>query len=235
MAICANNRRLRSARRLADHHHGGAQQAAVEQVALLEHVDHAVRLDIGAFLHGHRLVVFGVERLTVRIDGFKVVALEGVLEHLQGQLDTFTDLLDVLVFSAGVRQGQLQAVDHRQQVGGEFLQGELVRLLDVLLGTATDVLQVGGSAQGLVLGGGQLLFELQNARVGGCCTGFFGIQVLLIQLFVSHWVSPPRFLSCEPGSPCLAGYMGSEKPGSRGQVLFHIRRPAIGRLAKSTV
>ena len=85
------DRGLRSARRLADHHHGGAQQTAVQQVTLLEHVQHAVRLHFGVFLHGHGLVVLRVERLAVRVDRFEVVALEGVLEHLQGQLDAFAD------------------------------------------------------------------------------------------------------------------------------------------------
>src|SRR5690606_31494430 len=53
------NRRRSGARRLADHHHGRAQQTAVEQVALLEHLQHAARLDTGAFFHGHGLMVLG--------------------------------------------------------------------------------------------------------------------------------------------------------------------------------
>ena len=180
------NRRLRCCRRLADHHHGGAQQTAIEQVALLEHLEHAVRLDLGALLHGHGLVVLGVERLAVRVDWLEVVALEGVVEHLQSQLDAFAHRLDGLVVSTGQLQATLKAVDHRQQVASELLQGELVGLLDVLLGTTTDVLQLGSSAQGLILGGGQLLLEHLDAGTEILCTSLFGVKVLLIQLFVSH-------------------------------------------------
>src|SRR5690606_19942957 len=51
------DRRLRLRRRLADHNHGRSQQPAAEQIAFLEHLEHAARLDLVAFLHGHRLVM----------------------------------------------------------------------------------------------------------------------------------------------------------------------------------
>jgi hypothetical protein len=119
----------------------------------------------------------------------RLIALEGVLEHLQGQLDAFAHLLDVLVVGWS-GPGQLQAVD-RQQVAGEFFQRELVGLVDILLGAA-DVLQIGSDTQGLILRGGQLLFELLNTGAVGC-SGLFGVQVLRISCS-SAMGSPPQFL-----------------------------------------
>ncbi|MNH19878.1 hypothetical protein D3C79_796260 [compost metagenome] len=174
-------------------------------------------------------MVLRVERLAVRVDGFEVVALEGVLEHLQGQLDAFADLLDVLIVGTGVRQGQLQAVDHRQQVARELLQGELVGLLDILLGTTAHVLHVGNGAQRLVLGCGQLFLELQNTGISCiACTGFFHVKVFLVQLLISHGVSPAQFCGLRARLALDVGYMGPEKPASRGKVVF----PAATESAK---
>src|SRR5690606_35027644 len=43
------DRRLRLSRRLADHDHRRTQQASVEQVALLEYLEHAARFGVDAF------------------------------------------------------------------------------------------------------------------------------------------------------------------------------------------
>jgi len=141
------NRRRNWRRRLADHNHGRTQQATIELIALLEHLQNAVRFDVGAFLHGHRLMVNGVEWFAMRIDRFKLITLERVMEHFQGQLDTFAHRADAFVVRARQLEAALQAVDDRQQVTGEFFQRKLVRLLDILLGTAADVLQIGSYAQ----------------------------------------------------------------------------------------
>ncbi|MNH02021.1 hypothetical protein D3C79_612490 [compost metagenome] len=166
--------------------------------------------------------MLGVERFAMRVDRLEVVALEGVVEHLQGQLDAFTHRLDGLVVGIGQFQAALQAVDDRQQVASELLQGELVGLLDVLLGATTHVLQVGYSAQGLILGGGQLLLELQNTGAYIRCTSLFGVKVFLIQLFVSHWVSPPQISELRARLAFVVGYMGPEKPASRAELVFSV-------------
>ncbi|MNO76901.1 hypothetical protein D3C76_679910 [compost metagenome] len=164
--------------------------------------------------------MLGVERFAVRVDSLEVVALEGVVEHLQGQLDAFTHRLDAFVVGIGQFQAALQAVDHRQQVASEFFQGELVRLLDILLGATAHVLQVGNGAQRLILGGGQLFLELQNTGADICCTSLFDVKVFLIQLFVSHWVSPAQISGLRARLAFVVGYMGPEKPASRGNMVF---------------
>ncbi|MNN43716.1 hypothetical protein D3C81_1579660 [compost metagenome] len=105
-----------------------------------------------------------------------------------------------------------------------------MRLLDVLLGTPTHVVQLGRSPQGLILGGRQLLLEhlhaLRQIVAGGLSlTLQLGFGVLRIKLvFVSHggllesngralWplIQPPIW--------------GASAPASRG----------IGRTKKCTV
>ncbi|MCY1429900.1 hypothetical protein D9M71_458320 [compost metagenome] len=135
-------------------------------------------------------MVLGIEGFAVRVNRLEVVALEGVVEHLQGQLDTFAHRANVLVVGAGQFQATLEAVDDRQQVTGEFFQGELVRLFYILLGATAHVLQVGGGAQGLILGRRQLLFEHLHAGAQLLVASRFGVQILFIQLFVSHKISP---------------------------------------------
>ncbi len=149
---------------LADHDHGRAQQASIELIALLENLQDTVGLDIRAFLHRHGLVMLGAEWLAVRVDGFQVVALEGVLKHLQGQLHAFAHRTNAFVVGAGQLDTALEAVEHGQQVAGELLEGELVRLFHILIGTTTNILQVGRYTQRLVLRGGELLFEQLHAR-----------------------------------------------------------------------
>src|SRR5471030_1537328 len=144
---------------LADHDHGRAQQASIELITLLENLEYAVRLDVGALLHGHRLMMNGVERFAMRIDRFQLITLQGVLEHFQGQLDAFAHWADAFVVRVGQFQATLQAVDDRQQVAGEFLQRELVSLFYILLSATADVLQIGGNTQSLILRACQLLFE----------------------------------------------------------------------------
>ncbi|MCY1452480.1 hypothetical protein D9M71_694030 [compost metagenome] len=136
------------------------------------------------------------------------------MEHLQGQLDAFAHRLDRLVVRAGHLQRALQGVDHRQQVAGELLQGELVRLLHVLLGAATDVLQLGGDAQVLVLGRGELLFQLQHAGVqilGGSDFRLFAVLRVQGLLFVRH-TTLLRKISlekhCEPSGSWLCSLYG---------------------------
>ncbi len=192
-SLLVDRRRNRS-RRLADHDHGRAQQTSVELITLLEHLEHAVRLDVGAFLHGHRLVLLGIERFAVRVDSFEIEALEGVLEHLQGQLDAFAHRTNAFVVRAGQFQATLQAVDDRQKVARELLQGELVGLFHVLLGAAAHVLQVCRGTQSLILGGSDLLFEQLYARDQILATRFgvgFDVRILFVQLLlISHEISP---------------------------------------------
>ncbi|MNZ92857.1 hypothetical protein D3C78_1119000 [compost metagenome] len=103
--------------------------------------------------------MLGVERLTLRIDRFQVITLQGVLEHFQGQLDAFAHRTNAFVIRVGQLEAALQAVDDRQQVASELFQRELVSLLYILLGATADVLQISRNTQSLILSAGQLLFE----------------------------------------------------------------------------
>src|SRR5471032_2842951 len=165
------NRRCDRCRSLAHHHHRRAQQATVKLITLLEYFQYAVGLQVMAFLHGHGLVMLCIERLAaLRIDSFQLITLQGVLEHFQRQL-----------------KATFQAVNNRQQVIGEFFQREFVSLLDILLGTAADVLQIGGNTQRLILRSSQLLFEhLHTSRqlITGSRIGVWSLRIL--RLFVSH-------------------------------------------------
>ncbi|CAI9002558.1 hypothetical protein EMIT0324P_60257 [Pseudomonas chlororaphis] len=186
------NRRRNRCRCLADHDHGRAQQATVELIALLEHLENAVRFDVGTFLHGHRLVLLSVERFAMRIDRFQLITLQGVLEHLQGQFDTFTHRTNALVVRAGQLKTALEAVDHRQQVASKTLESEFMSFFYILLGTAADVLQIGRNTQCLILSASQLLFEhLHTSRqiFARSLRGLIGVEILRIQrLFVSHTI-----------------------------------------------
>ncbi|MNP32937.1 hypothetical protein D3C76_1261430 [compost metagenome] len=65
-----------------------------------------------------------------------------------------------------------------------------MRLFYILLGATAHVLQVRGGAQGLILGRRQLLFEHLYAGAQVLVASRFGVQILFIQLFVSHKISP---------------------------------------------
>ncbi|MNN51193.1 hypothetical protein D3C81_1658170 [compost metagenome] len=136
------------------------------------------------------------------------------MEHFQGQLDAFAHRLDRLVVRAGHLQRALQGVDHRQEVAGELLQGELVRLLHVLLGATANVLQFGGRAQVVILRRGELFFQLQHAGVqilGGSDFRLFAVLRVQGLLLVRH-TSLLRKISlekqCEPSGSWLCGLYG---------------------------
>ena len=76
---------------------------------------------------------------------------------LQGQFDAGLEAVDGLF-----RHGQrgFEAVLDGQQFAGEFLDGELVRLGDVFLGAAADILAFGLGAQPGVMMFGGLQFQL---------------------------------------------------------------------------
>ncbi|CAE6953032.1 conserved protein of unknown function [Ectopseudomonas oleovorans] len=212
--------RRRRGRRLAHHDHGRAQQAAVEQVALLEHLEHRVRLDVDTLFHRHGLVMLRVERSAMRVQRFQLMTRQGVDEQLEGQLHALAHALDRLVVRARQLQTTFQAVDDRQQVVGEFFQGELVRLLHVLLGATTHVLQLGRHAQRLVLRCSQLLFQCLHAsrqviaRRDILCR--LSLGVLRIQvLFVSHaYLLSNESARVRPAH--LPAYMESNPQLSRG-------------------
>src|SRR5471030_1146174 len=179
---------------LADHDHGRAQQASIELITLLENLEYAVRLDVGALLHGHRLMMNGVGRFAMRIDRFQLITLQGVLEHFQGQLDAFTHWANAFVVRVGQLQATLQAVDDRQQVASELFQREFVSLFDILLGATADVLQISRYTQSLIMSTSQLLFEhLYTSRqlITRNLDSLIGVEILRIHcLFVSHRFSP---------------------------------------------
>src|SRR5471032_10045 len=182
------NRRCDRCRSLAHHHHRRAQQATVKLITLLEYFQYAVGLQVMAFLHGHGLVMLCIERLAaLRIDSFQLITLQGVLEHFQRQLNPFAHRADVFIVRVGQLKATFQAVNNRQQVISEFFQREFVSLLDILLGTAADVLQIGGNTQRLILRSSQLLFEhLHTSRqlITGSRIGVWSLRIL--RLFVSH-------------------------------------------------
>ena len=98
-----------------------------------------------------------VEFLSGRVDLDQGVLLECRDQLLQGQLDARLEALHGLF-----RHGQcgFEAVLDRQQFACELLDGELVRLGDVFLGAAADVLALGLGAQPGVVVFGRLQFEL---------------------------------------------------------------------------
>ena len=107
-----------------------------------------------------------VKFLPLWIDNGDTEFLQHVLEFLQGQVYTLAQAVHV---AGGVRrrQAQLHAVQHRQQLGNEFIQGVLVGVFYVAGGALAQVLhlRVGthGLVQiqpGLVTGGLQFLLQL---------------------------------------------------------------------------
>ena len=146
------NRRCNGGRSCTHYHHRRAQQATVEQITLLKYVQNFVGIKVSTWLHLHCLMILSIEGLArLRINDLQLIALERVPEHFQGQLDPFAHRTDVFVVRVGQLKATLQAVDNRQQIVGEFFQREFVSFFDILLGTAADVLQIGGSLNTHVL------------------------------------------------------------------------------------
>ncbi|MNY22963.1 hypothetical protein D3C86_1566060 [compost metagenome] len=146
---------------------------------------------MGAVLHGHGLVMRGIEGLALRVDRLQLIALESVLEQPEGQLQAIAHRLDRLVIRTRQLEAALQTVDDRQQVIGKLFQGELVRLLYILLGATTHVLQVRRHAQSLILSGSQLFLQHLDASIQLIAHFHFGIggklwQLVIAGLFVSH-------------------------------------------------
>ena len=64
----------------------GRKQAAIQQPAILDDLEHGMRRMIGGRLHGHGLVPGGVERLAGRVDDRESRVFEGLLQQPECRL-----------------------------------------------------------------------------------------------------------------------------------------------------
>ena len=148
----------------------GRSTRSSDEVALLQHRDHGVRLLFG----GHdadRLVLVGIElRAGFRVDRDDLVALQRRGELAQRGVHAFQHLL-----GRGLRVGDrgFQAVLDRHEAVGEGLHRVLARLGDFFLGAAADVFGLGPGAQVGVGHLGVLGFQVRQAlrEVGGLGLG----------------------------------------------------------------
>jgi len=125
-----------------------AQQATVEQVALLEHLGHVVRRHAGGLHLADRLVVLGIERLAGRVQHAQAV-LAGDLQQLPvGHLQAVPERAGL---AAGRGQAGVQAVEDRQQVAEQALVGELAGTVDLAGDPLALVFEVGAFQQRLRL------------------------------------------------------------------------------------
>ena len=122
-----------------------------------------------------------VERLPLGVHHLDIELLQGVQEAFECQLHALGDGFHGLVFNRCGLQRALQVVDDRQQVPGELFEGELARLLHILLCPALDVLGVCLGAQGGVAGGGQFLLQSRD----GLCQGLPGRGLRARLIFAS--------------------------------------------------
>ena len=135
---------------------------------------------------------FRIEGLALRLNRDYLEPRQGVGKHLQGQLNTLAHRLDRRIISIGQLQAALKTIDDRQQIIGKTLQRKLVRLLHILLGTATRILHISRRPQSLILSGSQLFFQTRYARgkiAFGRRNGLIDHVVLILQirsLFLCH-------------------------------------------------
>src|SRR5690349_6290195 len=150
------------------HHHRRTHHPIVQVIALLHDLHDRV-LRLVARHRGDRLVGVRIEPLSDRIDLGELRLLERGVELLQGELDTGAQRLGIGVT---VGEGRLQRVLHREQAFGELLDAIAMRLGDIGLPLAADVLGVGARPQVRLLHRGGLVFGLleQGHDVGGWIT-----------------------------------------------------------------
>src|SRR5690554_5269061 len=139
---------------LGHNHHGGTNHATVQQVALLHHGNHAVRLSIWRGHHRHRLVLLRIERVTHRVHLFNVEFLEAVHEQAQSHFHAFANganQLTRIFMSFSTFHCLFKAVRHRKKLFHKLFQSELVGLFHINFGSTTHILHLSLGPQRLVL------------------------------------------------------------------------------------
>src|SRR5690606_3556408 len=132
-SLCANLVPLfpasRGIRRAGHDDARGTQQATVQFVAPLHHLQHRIRLGGVGGVHRHRVVPLRVEGLAQRVDLVDGELLEGALQ--QAQRGFLAGGQAGCIAVAGGGGGHLQAVGHGKQFLGEALQRKTLGLSHV--------------------------------------------------------------------------------------------------------
>ena len=130
-----------------DRHQRGAQHALRDQVALLQHGHHRVRLLVGRH-HADGLVLVRIELVTGgRIDGQHLVALQRSSQLAQRGVGALAQLLGRRVLDG---QCCVQTVCHGKQAFGKAFDAEFAGFGHLVFCAATGVFRLGLGAQELV-------------------------------------------------------------------------------------
>ena len=89
----------------------------------------------------------GVERFSFRIHHHNLMTSQRDHKGFVSQLNTFNQGFDGFIGRVNGRQRTFQVIHHRQQIIDDFFKAVFVSLLDILLGTAANVLHIGLGAQ----------------------------------------------------------------------------------------
>jgi len=147
---------------------------AVAVTPLDDFADNLIRL-AGVVPHGHSFVPVGIKWPTDVLDNHDPVVLEQLAQLLECLCHSLLQLRGGTGLSG--RQGAFEIVENGQQVGDEgvFLRRRLV--LGIAPGAFSEVVEVSGKAQVIVLLGRELLLEdgWVSRRRHSCRGGKFGI------------------------------------------------------------
>jgi len=142
---------------LCHHHQRRAQQAAVQDIAFLEHLHHVTRRHIARRGLADRLMVFGVERLARRVYYREAVFTGDFDELLAGQFQPFAH--GTFAIAQRGKTG-IETVKHRQKIAQEALIGELACVFGLAGQAFALVFKVGAVDQHLRA----QLFEFRRQR-----------------------------------------------------------------------